>query len=78
MTESVSRYEDMSRLGQLQIMQQEDGDMIVAIALDQTTSRGYPSVEFCASGGQSPRTRAALRALMQAMQQDEAESPQRR
>jgi hypothetical protein len=33
------------------------------------------SVEYCASGGQSPRVRAALRVLQEAIELDNAERP---
>ena len=63
----VERYEDMSPLGRLRVFQQDDGDMIICAIADDGASE---SVEFCNSGGKSPRTLAALRALMNAMEED--------
>lgn len=78
----ATRYEDMSPDGYLRIMQQEDGDMIVTIFPEEDKRRSaFPSVEFCScagGGGRSPHTRAALQALMVAIQKDNAENPQRR
>jgi len=71
---TVERLEDMSSRGRLRIHQQDDGDIIVAV---QSESDGLlqpgDSVEFCApfsGGGRSPRTLAALKALMVAMEED--------
>ncbi len=73
---TATRYSDMNPDDRLRIMQQEDGDMIVSIVT--TRPSAMPSVEFCTrtGGGHSPRTLLALKALMQAMKDDEAESPQ--
>ena len=70
----AERFEDMSPRGRLQVLQQTDGDMIVCVIKDPN-SQGCcaglaASVEFCTSGGKSPRTLAALRMLMQAMAED--------
>ncbi|MBU2765810.1 hypothetical protein HAP94_06270 [Acidithiobacillus ferrivorans] len=71
----VERGEDMSTTGRLRLMRQEDGDMCVAV-IDE---RGrVASVEFCTplrGGGRSPRTFAALRALAQAIVEDNADVP---
>lgn len=79
-TKFAERFEDMSRLGRLHVLQQDDGDMIVAIIEDPNNpSYGFPTVEFCTSGGKSPHTREALRALMRAIERDNLESsPSRR
>jgi ribosomal protein S9 len=73
----VGRKEDMSTTGRLRLMRQEDGDMCVAIV----DERGrVASVEFCTTmrgGGRSPRTFAALRALAQAIVEDNADDPDR-
>ena len=50
-TKFAERFEDMSRLGRLHVLQQDDGDMIVAIIEDPNNpSYGFPTVEFCTSG----------------------------
>lgn len=76
---SVFRIEDMSRKGRLKIIQQDDGDIIVAV---QSEENGLlmpgDSVEFCSigsGGGRSEHTLAALRNLMVAMELDNAETP---
>lgn len=72
----AERFEDMSPRGRLRVIQQDDGDMIVEVVEDMD-SQGCcaglsASVEFCTSGGKSPKTREALRALMQAMADENA------
>ena len=73
----AERFEDMSPGGRLQVLQQDDGDIIVAVVEDMhsggTCAGLAASVEFCTSGGKSPKTLAALRALMQAMAEDNAD-----
>jgi hypothetical protein len=75
----VERVEDMSAVGTLQLIQQDDGDIIVSVSEDASGLRGpYASVEFClpgSGGGHSPRTHAALRALMEAMEADRNDKP---
>jgi hypothetical protein len=78
-TRISERREDMSPLGRLRIVQQPDGDMIVCVIPDPN-ERGsmMPSVEFCmpsSGGGRSRHTLLALRALMEAMEKDNAETP---
>jgi hypothetical protein len=77
MTNQAERFEDMSRRGRLRIIQQDDGDMIVYVIEDPNSINGGASagVEFCTSGGKSPKTREALRALMLAMAEDNADRP---
>lgn len=74
----AERFEDMSPRGRLRVLQQDDGDMIVCVIEDMESGgccAGLTaSVEFCTSGGKSPRTRAALLALMQAMAEDNADT----
>lgn len=76
MTRVVQRIEDMSTTGRLEILQQDDGDIIVSVSEDDHGQRmPASSVEFCIpglGGGHSPRTHAALRALMDAMAHDNA------
>lgn len=72
----AERFEDMSPCGRLQVLQQGDGDMIVTV-IEDVDSKGCcaglaASVEFCTSGGKSPKTREALRALMLAMAEENA------
>lgn len=81
----VERFEDMSRRGKLSLMEQDDGDIIVGVipsSLDDFRRKGLiQTAEFCTvgvGGGQSPRTLAALRTLMDAMEADNREAPQHR
>lgn len=80
--ETAQRYEDMSPLGQLVVMMQEDGDMIISMYLDpDSRPTMMPSMEFCAigaGGGQSPHTREALKNLYEAIKKDNEEHPQHR
>ena len=77
MTRVVRRTEDMTQLGHLEILIQDDGDIIVAVRpeLDGLIEEGG-SVEFCIpgiGGGRSPHTHAALLALVAAIELDNAE-----
>lgn len=77
MSKEAERFEDMSPRGRLRVIQQDDGDMIVCV-IEDPNSQGCcaglsASVEFCTSGGKSRRTREALRALMHAMAEDNAD-----
>lgn len=67
----------MSQRGRLRVMQQDDGDMIVVVIEDHNSTMGgnMASVEFCTSGGKSPKTREALFALMLAIADENAERP---
>jgi hypothetical protein len=75
----VQRLEDMSPSGSLLLMQQKDGDIIIVIEQDpdsETFGKGRASVEFCSTGfggGKSPKTHAALVALIAAMAEDNAD-----
>ncbi|RTL42961.1 MAG: hypothetical protein EKK53_11200 [Burkholderiales bacterium] len=77
MSREAERFEDMSQRGRLRVIQQDDGDMIVYVIEDPNSPNGGASagVEFCTSGGKSPKTRAALLALMVAMGEENAERP---
>lgn len=79
MTRTVTRREDMSARGYLKILQQDDGDIIVAVYPEEHgLIQPGGSVEFCApgaGGGRSAHTLAALRALMVAMERDNSERP---
>jgi hypothetical protein len=64
------RTEDMSTTGWMRLVAHEDGDMgVVVTDADGRTA----DVEFCASGGHSPRTLQALRDLSRAMAEDAAD-----
>jgi hypothetical protein len=74
----VSRFEDMSPTGRLNLFRQQDGDVIVEIITDEFERA---CVEFCipmTGGGQSQHTHRALCALMVAMEQDNQEREQHR
>lgn len=79
MKQVVERLEDMSSRGRLRLIEQMDGDIIVAV---QSMEDGFlgigDSVEFCSGysgGGKSPHTMEALRNLMEAIKKDNAENP---
>lgn len=78
MTICAERFEDMTQRGRLRIWQQDDGDMIVEIVPDPDKPPEYAaSAEFCSpgtGGGKSPRTVMALRVLMRAMAEDNADA----
>lgn len=69
---SAERKEDMSQCGRLCVTQDNEGDMLVTVipCIKKDPDLLMVTVEFCASGGKSPRTRAALYELMKAMQED--------
>lgn len=73
----VARLEDMSPDGHLRVTLDNDNDVCVEVF----DGKRFCSVEFCnpggGGGGQSSHTRAALIALMCAIEQDNAESPRR-
>ena len=77
-----TRYGDMSRYNRLQVIQQEDGDMIVVVQEypNNNLDRGkIASVEFCvpgSGGGRSSHTVQALRDLARAIERDNKEHPQ--
>lgn len=79
MTRVVKRNEDMSQLGYLKVLVQNDGDIIVAVYPEEGGLVGVGgSVEFCipgTGGGRSTHTHAALRALADAMERDNQERP---
>lgn len=72
------RKEDMSPDGELRLLMQDDGDIIVEVWGHNSCSQPLlrVQVEFCsigAGGGRSPHTREALIALAIAIAQDNAE-----
>jgi hypothetical protein len=72
----VGRLGDMSPTGHIRVGLDSDNDVYVSL----WDTDGGASVEFCNGvngGGKSPRTRAALIALMVAMEADNAECPSR-
>ncbi len=82
--EVVVRPGDMHQNRSLKLLVQSDGDVIVAITQDgipigdvDTGSEHDRSsqVEFCVSGGRSPRTLAALMELVAAMKEDNRQWP---
>lgn len=70
----AERFEDMSPRGRLRVLQQDDGDMIVGVIEDLESGSGcaglMASVEFCVSGGKSPKVLNALRTLMDAIAEE--------
>jgi hypothetical protein len=78
-TKEIARLEDMSpnANGELSLMIQADGDVIVTVREggDPSRLRAPASVEFCLSGTRSPHTREALRKVYDAMVKDELGVP---
>lgn len=74
---AVDRKEDMSPTGFLRLYMQPDGDVLISVMAENMHGelRGPLCVEFCtyAGGGRSPRTLKALRELMLAMAEDNAD-----
>lgn len=71
-SKDTARLEDMSPNGHLRLTLDADGDVCVEVFDGEQFAR----VEFCngaGGGGQSPRVRAALLAVMVAMEEDNAE-----
>ena len=77
MTITVERFEDMRPRGRLRLLRQSDGDILVCVISDPNgPDEGVStSVEFCTSGGKSPKTLQALAALMEAMAEDNRDRP---
>ncbi len=74
----AERFEDMSQRGRIRLIEQDDGDVCVAVIEDPNSGNGgcMACIEFCspyAGGGKSPRTLAALKALMRAIAEDNAD-----
>lgn len=81
---SVERRGDMHRTRSLMVLEQRSGDLVVFICQDGlpigdidigNESTQSAQVEFCMNGGESPRTLAALRELMFAMEEDNRTNP---
>lgn len=73
----ICRSEDMSTIGRLRILLEDDGDVCVAI-IDRHGEMA--DVQYCtigSGGGRSPRTFEALRQLAAAMILDNLEDPTR-
>lgn len=78
MSRVAERFEDMSQRGRIRLIEQTDGDVCVAVIEDPNSEgRGCMAcIEFCspyAGGGKSPRTLEALKVLMQAIADDNAD-----
>ena len=77
------RYEDMSPEGYIEVLQEEDGDVILVVYGNEPLDINeyvYTSVQFCTfgGGGRSANVRKALLALRDAIVADNTESPQYR
>ncbi len=72
----IERPEDMSPDGRLSLFRDSEGDIHVRVipAMDRADEL-FPSVEFVAHCQRSPRTVAALAALLEAMRLDNEEHP---
>lgn len=74
--QTVTRICDMRDGFKLQVMRSGvDGDIHVSM-MRESDRISFDSVEFCASGSQSPNTFKALINLIEAMKKDSAERPQ--
>lgn len=72
------RYEDMSRLGCIQLIKRDNGDIILRTITDPHMRTGQEAwVGFCAQSG-SPEVMTALRGLMVAIASDNKTNPQTR
>lgn len=72
----IERPEDMSPDGRLSLFQDSEGDIHIKVIPPLERSGDYaPSIEFTAHCQRSPRTLAALAALMEAMRLDNEERP---
>ncbi len=79
-TKTVGRMGEMTPMGESAMLLhlQTDGDVVLSITNDPTGGEfNRCSLEFCGSGGHSPRTRAALIAAMVAVEDDYAATPER-
>jgi hypothetical protein len=69
----VKRTEDMSTIGSLDLLLDDDGDIFVTVREYDNGHINASSVEFCIpgyGGGHSPKTYDALINLMNAMEED--------
>lgn len=72
----VERPEDMSPDGKLSLFRDSEGDIHIKVIPSMEHSESFaPAVEFVAHCQRSPRTLAALEALMEAMRLDNEEYP---
>lgn len=72
----IERPEDMSPDGRLSLCRDSEGDVHVRVIPPMDRAHDYaPSVEFVVHCQRSPRTVAALIALMEAMRLDNEERP---
>ena len=77
--EIYKRYEDMSQLGHIQLLVEDDGDVILTVYPDPDAGQHFgTSAQFCtvAGGGQSHKTRMALIQLIEAIKEDNIKYPQ--
>jgi hypothetical protein len=75
MTErKIERICDYREGQKLQLQLTDDGDVIVCV-LPVESLNSFESVQFCASGTQSPRTQKALHELYKSMMLDQEENP---
>ncbi len=79
--EHIKRRGDMDPDSAITLIKQEDGDMILTVhsTCPYRATGATATIEFCTltGGGKSPRTRAALQVLMQAIIDDNAEDKAR-
>lgn len=72
----IERPEDMSEDGRLSVFRDNEGDIHIRVIPPLDRSDDYaPSVEFVCHCQRSPRTVAALNALLEAMRLDNEERP---
>lgn len=72
----VERREDMSPDGRLSLFRDSEGDIHIKVIPPMERADDYaPSIEFVCQCQRSPRTVAALVALLEAMRLDNEERP---
>jgi|TARA_Y100001934_G_scaffold283268_1_gene401679 hypothetical protein len=72
----IERPEDMSPDGKLSLFRDSEGDIHVRVVPPEDRADDYaPAIEFVGHCQRSPRTLAALEALMEAMRLDNEERP---
>ncbi len=77
---TAARLDDMGGgVMSLRVEQHRDGDVALYIEVDgapiEDENGNKSVVEFCTSGGRSPKTRVALMALFAAMREDDKQDP---
>lgn len=72
-----TRKEDMSPTGTLSLLMERDGDIIVEVHGEDCLERKMKraQIQFCTSGGRSPRVLRSLIGVMEAIEAENRERP---